>query len=591
VRIDDWFLTAAERGNPATRLDSRHPDWPTGQAWSTGNEVSPLIHGATYFSELLARVSEMRAGDLLVFTDWRGDPDEQLSSDGTTVAELLRDAAARGVIVRGLIWRSHWDKFQFSGQENRHLGADIDAAGGQCLLDMRVRAGGSHHMKMVVLRHPGRPSLDVAFVGGIDLCHSRRDEASHRGDPQRQPMAAVYGERPPWHDIQAMIRGPAVGDVEAVFRERWYDSVPITLNPVARLRDLVDRQDDTANRLPDQEPDPQPRGTHAVQLLRTYPFRRPGYSFAPKGERSIARGYLKVLARAQSLIYLEDQYLWSTVVVEALARALAGRPELRLIAVVPRFPDTGGRVAGSANLIGRIDAMRMLRQAGGERVAVYSPENEAGTPIYVHAKVCVVDDTWSIIGSDNFNRRSWTHDSELSCAVLHLSGEERGAGSRAGRDTIELPAADSPVVRAGAAATVEAEVNGWTAGLGWTAGSVGAATLSAVPAAADPGAAALTPGPSDFARGLRLTLSNEHLGTELDPAATAAQTYATFWRSASDLDAWHANGRRGPRPPGRLRHYHAPDLPRWQRAIARPLYRFVYDPDGRPHAMRRRSEF
>ena len=43
------------------------------------------------------------------------------------------------------------------------------------------------------------------------------------GDPQRQPMAAVYGTSPPWHDVQAMVQGPAVGDVEAVFRERWAD--------------------------------------------------------------------------------------------------------------------------------------------------------------------------------------------------------------------------------------------------------------------------------------------------------------------------------------------------------------------------------
>ena len=93
---------------------------------------------------------------------------------------MLCEAAKRGVLVRGLIWRSHWDRVQFSGEENRHLGEDIVANGGQCLLDMRVRPGGSHHMKMVVLRHPGRPWLDVAFVGGIDLCHSRRDDASHR---------------------------------------------------------------------------------------------------------------------------------------------------------------------------------------------------------------------------------------------------------------------------------------------------------------------------------------------------------------------------------------------------------------------------
>ena len=306
MRIDDWFLTAAERGNPATGLDARRG----GIAWSAGNEVRPLIHGAAYFAELLARVPTLRAGDLLLFTDWRGDAGELLVPAGPAIADLFCAAARRGVLVRGLLWRSHLDRFQFSRQENRQLGEVVDAAGGECLLDMRVRPGGSHHMKMVVLRHVGRPADDVAFIGGIDLCHSRRDDACHAGDPQRQPMAAVYGERPPWHDVQAMIHGPAVGDVEAVFRERWEDPAPPTRNPLRRLRDVLAGVDD-ARRLPPQLPDPPPRGTHAVQLLRTYPYRRRGYVFAPEGERSIARGYLKALPRARSLIYLEDQYLWS----------------------------------------------------------------------------------------------------------------------------------------------------------------------------------------------------------------------------------------------------------------------------------------
>ncbi|HEX5188105.1 MAG TPA: phospholipase D family protein [Streptosporangiaceae bacterium] len=590
MRIDDWFLTAAERGNPATKLDSRHL---AGLAWTTGNEVRPLVHGVRYFAELLSRVSDMRDGDLLMFTDWRGDPDERLTDDGPSVEEAFCAAARRGVHVRGLIWRSHWDKIQFSGEENRHLGEAIVAAGGQCLLDMRVRVGGSHHQKMVVLRHPGRPELDVAFVGGIDLCHSRRDDASHRGDPQRQPMAAVFGERPPWHDIQAMIRGPAVADVEASFRERWYDTVPITLNPASWIHDLADRQDDTANRLPDQLPDPAPCGTHAVQVLRTYPFRRPGFSFAPKGERSIARGYLKVLPRARSLIYLEDQYLWATEVVDVLAKALAERPELRMIAVIPRYPDMDGAVSMPPNLIGRIDALRVLRKAGGDRVGIYGLENEAGTPIYVHAKVCVVDDTWTIIGSDNFNRRSWTHDSEISCAVLDLGGQhEPPAGNK---DTLELPVTgaspefagqgqdpasiQASAQTAGHGADIEAELSGW-AGRGWTPGSAATSTLAADTAVR-----------GDFARALRIELSNEHLGTVLDPGSTAAEAFDAFWRSAAELDAWHATGRRGARPPGQLRHYHAPSLTPWQRAYSRPLYKLVYDPDGRPRGMRRRGEF
>jgi phosphatidylserine/phosphatidylglycerophosphate/cardiolipin synthase-like enzyme len=580
MRIDDWFLTAAERGNPATELDSRHP---AGLAWTTGNEVMPLVHGARYFAELLARVNAMRGGDLLMFTDWRGDPDELLAEGGPSVEEAFCAAASRGVMVRGLIWRSHWDKLQFSGQENRHLGEAIEAAGGQTLLDMRVRPGGSHHQKMVVLRHHGRPELDVAFVGGIDLCHSRRDDAAHRGDPQSQPMAKIYGERPPWHDIQAMIRGPAVGDVEASFRERWYDTVPITLNPVSWIHDLIDRQDDTANRLPDQLPDPAPCGTHAVQLLRTYPFRRPGFSFARKGERSIARGYLKVLAKARSLIYLEDQYLWSAEVVDALATALAERPELRMIAVIPRYPDMDGTVSMPPNLIGRVDAMRMLREAGGDRVGIYGLENEAGTPIYVHAKVCIVDDTWTIIGSDNFNRRSWTHDSEISCAILDLGHGGRRGGAEADKDTLELPASGpdphATVRSPGAGQDIETELGGWV-GRGWTPGAAATSTLATDSA-----------GSGDFARSLRAELSHEHLGVQLDSGASAISAFDAFWRSAADLDAWHANGRSGPRPPGQLRHYLAPDLTPWQRAYSRPLYKIVYDPDGRPRGMRRRGEF
>ena len=531
VRIDDWFLTPAERGNPATRLDSRHGD---GLAWSTGNEVRPLIHGASYYAELLARVRAMNAGDLLLFTDWRGDPDQRLAEPGSEVSDVFSAAAARGVLVRGLIWRSHLDRFQFSAQQNRHLGDDIEAAGGRCLLDMRVRPGGSHHMKLVVLRHGQRSDLDVAFVGGIDLCHGRRDDRAHLGDPQTQPMSAAYGERPPWHDLQAMIRGPAVADVETVFRERWEDPAPLSRNPLHWIHDLATGQERHASPLPPQHPDPLPCGTQAVQLLRTFPFRRAGYDFAPDGERSIARAYLKALPQARSLIYIEDQYLWSADVVRVLADTLRAQSGLRLIAVIPRFPDQDGRLSAPPNLIGRADALDLLYAAGGDRVAVYGLENAAGTPIYVHAKVCVVDDLWTNIGSDNFNRRSWTHDSEVSCAVID---ESPGPA--------ESSAAGSPL-----------------AGQGTVAGR------------------------------LRLALSQEHLGCDHDAAdLPGRRMFEAFERSAAALDAWHESGRQGQRPLGQLRRYPSPRLSAWTRIWASIPYRLIYDPDGRPAAMRRAHTF
>ncbi len=48
--------------------------------------------------------------------------------------------------------------------------------------------------------------------------------------------------------------------------------------------------------LPPSRPAP-PDGPLAVQVLRTYPARRRAYPFAPEGERSIARAYLKAFSR------------------------------------------------------------------------------------------------------------------------------------------------------------------------------------------------------------------------------------------------------------------------------------------------------
>src|SRR3989440_4347544 len=269
--LDRWFLSGAERGNPHTGLDERRSD---GTAWTTGNEVRPLVHGRAYFAELLAAVRATRAGDLVLFTDWRGDPDERLGTDpDTEVSRVLCSAAERGVLVKGLIWRSHLDRFTFSAAENRHLGEEIEAAGGECVRDMRVRAGGSHHQKIVVVRYAGRPERDVAFVGGIDLCHSRNDGPEHRGDPQAVTMSPRYGPRPPWHDIQLAIRGAAVGDVEYLFREPWDDPAPVTRNPFYRLADLLRRDDDKPDPLPPHAADPAPCGTQAVHVLRTYACR------------------------------------------------------------------------------------------------------------------------------------------------------------------------------------------------------------------------------------------------------------------------------------------------------------------------------
>ncbi len=551
--LTDWLLTKSERGNAHTVLDDQHAG---DQAWSTGNHARPLVHGRTYFAELADRIRATERGDLIYFTDWRGDPDEQLTDDpAMTMKELLAAADRRGVDVRGLIWRSHLDVLSFSAEENRQTGEQLQRNGAEALLDMRVRTGGSHHQKLVVIRHGDHPERDIAYVGGIDLCHSRRDDARHLGDRQPQRMAAAYGANPPWHDLQVAISGPAVFDVETVFRERWLDPTPLSRHPVHRIRDRLSRTDTRPDRLPDQAPPPEPvdGGTHVVQLLRTYPNLRHGrdYPFAIGGERSVARGYGKALGRATRLVYIEDQYLWSRDVATTIVDALRRSPGLRVIAVLPLLPDQSKALSRIPQQFGRAEAIGMLRQAAPDRFACYGLENHEGTPVYVHAKVCVMDDWWATIGSDNFNRRSWTHDSELSAVVVDEAGGDHSAYARRLRLTLAAEHLDR---------------------------QVGPAQFPGDISRIETGTA---PGDLDDAELLRV----------MADCVDGSSMFDVYAASAAALQAWHDGGCRGSRPPGRLRPIDVPRLSQLTKLWAGPFYRTVHDPDGRPRALRRRSEF
>ena len=530
--LQHWFLSPQERGNPWSKVDRHHGP---GVSWSTGNHITPLVHGATYFKRLYETICELESGDWVHFTDWRGDADELLDGPGTEVGKVLADVAARGVQVRGLIWRSHPALVKFSEEQNMELAKMVNEKGGEVLLDERVRRGGSHHQKLFLIRHPGNEDRDVAFMGGIDLCHGRRDDGLHLGDPQVYELDERYGETPPWHDVQLELKGPVIHDLAFTFRERWEDPTPIDhRNPIRKA--FADRahEPDEVSPLPPMPDAPRPVGTHAAQVLRTYPAKKPPFPFAPNGERSIARAYHKAYGRARKLIYLEDQYFWSSEVPGVLAEVLRRSRDLHLVVVLPRYPEQDGTVSGVTNRSGQRQAIETVRDAGGDRVAFYDIENAQGTPIYVHAKVCVVDDVWCAVGSDNINLRSWTHDSELSCGILDAQHDPR-----------------EPLD---------------PAGLGDRA--------------------------RVFARDLRLQLWREHLGTDsdgrmLDPA----EGFAFFRERAEALDAWHESGQKGPRPPGQARVHHLEHDPPILQRMAAPIYRIALDPDGRPRRLRKRGAF
>jgi phosphatidylserine/phosphatidylglycerophosphate/cardiolipin synthase-like enzyme len=178
--------------------------------------------------------------------------------------------------------------------------------------------------------------------------------------------------------------------------------------------------------------------------------------------------------------------------------------------------------------------VRRITRTARDRVAICDLANEEGRPIYVHAKVCIVDDAWMTIGSDNLNLRSWTHDSEVTCAMLDGRLDDREPADPAG----------------------------------------------------------LGDGARVLPREVRLALWREHLGEVPDEAVLDPIRGLELWRArAAALDAWHRDGRRGQRPPGRVRRHHPEPIPWWASWWSRPVHRIAVDPDGRPRSLRRSDRF
>jgi len=99
-------------------------------------------------------------------------------------------------------------------------------------------------------------------------------------------------------------------------------------------------------------------GRHAVQVLRTYPAKRPP-TLRPRGERSIARIYRKPSPRA--LTHLRGgSVFWSEDIASLYEETLRRAPGLRMIVVVPVTPIMTGP-SGPANRLGQL-AMRNVHR-------------------------------------------------------------------------------------------------------------------------------------------------------------------------------------------------------------------------------------
>ncbi|HET6549811.1 MAG TPA: phosphatidylserine/phosphatidylglycerophosphate/cardiolipin synthase family protein [Solirubrobacter sp.] len=344
-----------------------------------GNAMEVLIDGAN----ALPRMAEAIRGAKrhVHVCSWHLEPEfDPGPRKDRPVRELLAETAER-VPVRVIVWAgAPLPVFKprraevKAAQERLVRGTKI-----QCRLDACTRALHCHHEKLVIVDD------EVAFVGGIDLTTLAGD----RYDSPEHPHKGGIG----WHDASARLRGPIVRDVAAHFALRW----EATAGQALELPELIPDAGDTT-----------------VQFVRTIPEH--AYRALPRGEFSVLESYVRALRSATRIVYLENQFLWSPEIVEILRAKLREPPseDFRVVVLLPHRAnngqdDTRGMLA---RLVDADEHDRFLA------ATIMSRSGARSGPLYVHAKIGIVDDAWLAIGSANLNEHSLFNDTEVD-VVTH----------------------------------------------------------------------------------------------------------------------------------------------------------------------------
>lgn len=341
-----------------------------------------------------------------------------------SVEAILGYAVSKGVEVKVLIWKQ--TPF-FTTCNVEESAEQLNAIGVDCQLD-DSSFGITHHP--IESLHQKITIVDgaVAFVGGVDPLiekggeFDRWDIHTHPfNTPLRQNAQGVTPH--PWHDAHALIEGPAVADVELNFRQRW--------------NDFIRHHRFDESHIVGEHPVTAPVESQSiVQIARTIPEHT--YHFDPEIVRGIAQFYAHALHNIERFAYLENQYFWLHAYTGIeLPLISVDNPDmvlnLREIAdalnkgamvsfVLPDHPNVGRALTDTGLMRLRTEAPQASHEDRIHTFCLATSVSDEETvhyrPIYVHAKVAIIDDIWSTIGSANLNNRGMRDDVEMNVATL-----------------------------------------------------------------------------------------------------------------------------------------------------------------------------
>ena len=378
-----------------------------------------LVETATYFGGL--RQALLKARRRVIICGWDVDGRMRLvgpagtADDGAPepLREFLSHLSERRPKLR--IDLVLWDYTALYARDREafptlNLGWRTPA--GICLtLDDTLPAEASQHQKIVVIDDC------LAFCGGIDLAARRWDTSEHRADDvrRRDPAGDVYE---PFHDVQVMVDGPAAKRLGQIAEHR--------LRLAGGSGNFGDGAvQDGHEGFPPEDPWPDDVTLYFRDVTVGMALTRP--AFAELDElRQVEALFIRSIASAERLIYIENQYLTAISVADALIERLRENTELEVVVVCPKANQ--GWAERHTMAAGRVEFMSRIADSGNEdRVAVVMPVVDGNVPVMVHAKVMIVDDRLLRVGSANLNNRSMGLDSECDLAFEATRDDHRSS--------------------------------------------------------------------------------------------------------------------------------------------------------------------
>jgi cardiolipin synthase len=327
-----------------------------------GNAVTLLPSGADAFQSIFEAIGGARDCinlEYFILAD--------VQSNGLHLSDLLLDRLRAGVKVNMI-----YDSFGSKDTPGTFFDA-LRAAGAKVvefnpINPLATRTGWSpndrDHRKITVV--DGR----IGFTGGINMDKVYENPPS-AGVPADGNTSHAY-----WRDTAVRIEGPAVADLQRLFFETWKAQKA----PPADAADYF--------------PQLARQGVQTVRIIGSSPGRSEPLYYA---------SLLTAARSARRRVWLCSGYfLPPHQERKELARIARSGTDVRIVA--PAFSDVQSAVYAAR--------------------AAYGDLLEAGARIYevtdavVHAKLAVVDDTWTMVGSSNLDRRSVVFNNEVDAVVL-----------------------------------------------------------------------------------------------------------------------------------------------------------------------------